>query len=68
MLLVGYGYDNTAGEKFWLIKKYAEVLLLLLLISRNILILFSQWGTSWGEGGYLRVSREVANNCGISTW
>jgi len=33
-----------------------------------LMIFLSTWGTTWGEQGYLRVSREVVNNCGISTW
>lgn len=26
----------------------------------------NQWGKTWGNNGYMNISREIVNNCGIS--
>ncbi|XP_044972507.1 ervatamin-C-like [Hordeum vulgare subsp. vulgare] len=31
-------------------------------------VLKNQWGTGWGEGGYMRVARGNGANCGIATY
>ena len=27
----------------------------------------NSWGTSWGENGYLKITRDVNNHCGIAS-
>lgn len=27
----------------------------------------NQWGSEWGQNGYMDISRDIPNNCGIST-
>lgn len=34
----------------------------------DIWLIKNQWGKSWGIDGYMKVSRAVKNNCGISLW
>ena len=33
---------------------------------RNYWRLRNSWGTQWGDKGYIRISRDVSSNCGIS--
>ncbi|GAB6025602.1 hypothetical protein CHUAL_011329 [Chamberlinius hualienensis] len=45
VLIVGYSFDKTTGQKYWIVK--------------------NNWGTKWGEDGYMRMDRSGNNQCGI---
>ena len=45
ILAIGYGYDTSLNEEYFLIK--------------------NQWGTGWGENGYVRISTSANDVCGV---
>ncbi|CAN7941265.1 unnamed protein product, partial [Ixodes pacificus] len=52
VLVVGYGREGD--QDYWLVK------------NRQVSIA-SHWGITWGEEGYIRMSRNKNNQCGIAT-
>ncbi|EEC05501.1 cathepsin L, putative [Ixodes scapularis] len=52
VLVVGYG--RADGKDYWLVK------------NRRVSFA-SHWGITWGEEGYIRMSRNKNNQCGIAT-
>lgn len=52
VLIVGYGVDTTPNAGGKTLDYW---------------IVKNSWGTSWGEGGYIRMARNLNNMCGVST-
>ena len=68
VLAVGYGINGT--KDYWLVKnRYScvciSVYLLVRMISLTFLLL--SWGNKWGMDGYIMMSCNKHNQCGIAT-
>ena len=75
MLLVGYGSEG--GQDYWILKNRSDYKSLCLYyipsvhmfsILTQISVFLSSWGTSWGEGGFMRMVRDGTNTCGIASY
>lgn len=62
VLVVGYG--NESGKDYWLVKNRYESYCTIDFI--DLTIIFS-WGVNWGEQGYIKMTRNRRNECGIAT-
>ena len=71
VLAVGYGTES--GSDYWLVKnRYITLLdlaiyLIFIHLFHFILPSYCSWGVSWGEMGYIKMSRNKDNQCGIAT-
>ena len=66
VLAVGYG--SNGNKDYWLVKnRYMVCMTIVIVVPFMSSSLHYSWGKSWGQNGYIMMTRNKNNNCGIAT-